>query len=138
MKKQSLFVRISLVLTLLLLVAAVFVGCGEKDSVVETTVAVNEAEYTFEFTAVFSDGTKETHTVTTICETVGDALMELGYIEGEEGAYGIYVKTVCGVTADYDTDGTYWALYNDGEYSMVGVDVLKCADAKNVEFRVEK
>ena len=134
MKKQSLFVRISLVLTLVLLVAAVFVGCGEE---VETTNAIS-AEYTFEFSAVFADGTKETHTVTTTCETVGDALTVLGYIKGEEGAYGLYVKEVCGVVADYDIDGTYWALYIDGEYGMNGVDTLKCADVQNVEFRVEK
>ncbi len=139
MKKQSFFVRISLILTLILLVAAVAVGCGEKD--IDTgaqTTAMQSASHTFEFTAVFADGTKETHTVTTTAQTVGDALMALGYIKGEEGAYGMYVKEVCGVTADFETDGMYWALYVDGEYGMSGVDTLKCADVENVEFRIEK
>ena len=39
---------------------------------------------------------------------------------------------------DYDADGTYWALYVDGEPSLVGVDSLKCTDITDVEFRIAK
>lgn len=132
MRKKRLFIRISLVLTLLLLVAAVMVGCGEKETL------SGDTEYSFTFTAVFKDGSRETHEVTTKCDTVGAALLEMGLVAGEEGPYGLEVKSVCGVVADYDVDKTYWALYNGGEYSMVGVDSLKCADAEDVEFRVEQ
>ena len=134
MNRQKLFVRVSLVFALILLVAAVFVGCGGET--LETTDA--GAEYTFAFAAVFADGTKEEHTVVTSCKTVGDALIAEGLIEGEEGPYGMYVKKVCDVVADYDIDGTYWALYVDGEYGMTGVEKLKCAEVENVEFRVSK
>ena len=48
-------------------------------------------------------------------ETVGAALLELGLIAGEESEYGLFIKTVNGLTADYDTDGVYWAFYIDGE-----------------------
>ncbi|MBQ4557409.1 MAG: DUF4430 domain-containing protein [Clostridia bacterium] len=131
MRKQSLFIRISLVLTLLLLVAAVMVGCGEKD-------VADAQECTFTFTAVFADGSTEKHEIKTTCATVGEALLAEGLIAGEESATGIYVKTVCGVTADYDIDQTWWGLYVDGEQSMVGADFVNCADVTEVEFRVEK
>ena len=63
-----------------------------------------------------------TFTVKTDKETVGDALMEHNLIDGENGAYGLYVKKVNGILADYDIDQSYWAFYINGEYAMSGVD----------------
>ena len=63
-----------------------------------------------------------TFTVKTDKETVGDALMEHKLIEGDDGAYGLYVKKVNGILADYDVDQSYWAFYVNGELSMSGVD----------------
>ena len=130
MRKASFKTRLSLLLILTLLVAAVAVGCGEKTTHV--------GEYSFDFIATFADGTQKEFEVSTTCETVGEALMAEGLIEGEDGAYGLYVKSVCGVVADYNIDQTYWALYTDGEMSMVGADSVKCAEVSLVEFKVEK
>ena len=47
----------------------------------------------------------------------------MGLIAGEDSDYGLYVKTVNGVTVDYDTDGKYWAFYVDGEYAATDVAV---------------
>ena len=63
-----------------------------------------------------------TFTIHTDKDTVGEALFEHDLIDGDEGPYGLYVKSVNGITADYDKDQTYWALYIDGEYAMTGVD----------------
>ena len=52
----------------------------------------------------------------------------LNIISGEESDYGLYIKEVIGITADYDTDGTYWAFYIDGQYAATGVDMT---DAQN-------
>ena len=148
MKKKTLITRLSLVLTLCLLVAAVSVGCGEQTPQETTGTSdvqpapdaepIGEGQYTFAFTAVFADGSAKHYVVSTDCETVGEALIELELIAGEAGPYGLYVKSVCGVVADYNIDGTYWSLYTDGEMSMIGVDSLGSADAKDIEFRVEK
>ena len=70
-------------------------------------------------------------------ETVGDALLELGLIAGEEGAYGLYVKTVNGLTVDYDTDGKYWAFYTNGEYAVSGVDTTTIEAGITYSFKVE-
>ena len=66
-----------------------------------------------------------TFTIKTDKDTVGAALLEHGLISGEEGSYGMYVKTVNGIFADYDTDKSYWAFYIDGEYAMSGVDMTE-------------
>ncbi len=63
-----------------------------------------------------------TFTVKTDKETVGEALIEHGIIEGDEGPYGLYIKKVNGILADYDDNQRYWAFYIDGEMANSGVD----------------
>lgn len=70
------------------------------------------------------DGANETDfEIHTDKKTVGEALLELELIEGEEGPYGLYVNAVNGVTADWDTEKAYWSLLIDGEYAVTGVDM---------------
>jgi hypothetical protein len=64
-------------------------------------------------------------TINTDKSTVGEALLEHDLIAGDEGAYGLYVKFVNGIRADYDTDKAYWAFYINGEYAMTGVDTTE-------------
>ncbi len=85
----------------------------------DTTLGKGATAVTVEVTA---DDKTITFTVNTDAETVGDALLEHDLIAGEEGDYGLYVKSVNGIVADYDVDQTYWAFYIDGEYAMTGVD----------------
>lgn len=63
-----------------------------------------------------------TFTVKTDKETVGEALLEYGIIAGENGDYGLYVKTVNGILADYAINQKYWAFYIGDEYASTGVD----------------
>ena len=42
-----------------------------------------------------------------------------------QSEYGLYIKTVNGITLDWDKDAMYWAFYIDGEYAMTGVDTTK-------------
>ena len=78
-----------------------------------------------------------TFTIKTDREFLGDALMDHELLEGEESAYGLYVKKVNGILADYDVDGTYWALYKNGEYSLTGVDSTPIADGEHYELVCE-
>ncbi len=143
MKRKNLFVRISLALTLLLLVAAVFVGCGAPEETVADTVFENaekigEGANTFVFVATFEDKTAKVYEVSTDEETVGAALTALELIDGEVGQFGLTVETVCGVTVDFGADSSYWAIYVDDDYAMTGIDSIKCTDVKKVELRFEK
>lgn len=83
---------------------------------------------TFTVTVVHRDETAKTFTYHTDQEYLGKALLDKGLIQGEDGPYGLYVTTVDGETADYDTDGGYWALYQGEEYAMQGIDQTPIAD----------
>ena len=63
-----------------------------------------------------------TFTIHSDKETLGEAMLEHGLIEGENGAYGLYVKKVNGITADYDQNQAYWGFNKNGESMMTGVD----------------
>ena len=75
-----------------------------------------------------------TFTLHTDKETLGEALMEHNLISGENGPYGLYIKFVNGIEADYDKDKTYWAFYKNGEYMMSGVDTTVIADGEHYEL----
>lgn len=49
-------------------------------------------------------------------------------VEGTVSEYGLYIDTINGVTADYNVDGSYWAIYVNGEYGMYGADQQPVAD----------
>ena len=138
-----------LCLALIAAIALTAMGCDQAKTpeTPETTVAGDEtAALTvkgeganlFYFNVVDKDGNEtkfEIHTDKTI---VGDALLELGLIAGEEGPYGLYVKTVNGITADYETDGTYWAFYEGDSYGMTGVDLTEIKAGATYAFKVSK
>lgn len=101
-------------------------------------VKLGEGKTAFTFTVTDGEGKETVFGISTDKTTVGEALLELGLIEGDAGPYGLYVKKVNGITADYDTSGTYWAFYVNGEYGMTGVDSTNIEDGATYSFKVEK
>ena len=57
--------------------------------------------------------------------------------EGDEDDYGLYINTVNGLTADYDTDGAYWAIYVDGEYGQYSADTQPVEDGGTYRLAYE-
>lgn len=133
------------ILTMLLIMtmAVSVIACGKKEEVsTETTVyedgaVIGEGSKSFEFTVVNMAGEEATFEVKTDEDTVGAALLENNMIAGEDGDYGLYVKTVNGETVDYDKDGKYWAFYINGEYGMTGVDSTNIVDGDSYAFKAE-
>ncbi len=140
------------VLCAVLLLALTFAaaGCGgngsggaEDGAAAEGTAlseggSLGEGAVSFSFTVVDAEGNETAFEIHTDQTTVGDALQELGLIDGEEGEYGLYVKTVNGITADYDADGAYWAFYVDGEYAASGVDATEIEEGRSYALCVER
>lgn len=73
-------------------------------------------------------------TIKTDKETVGAALLEHSLIAGDESEYGLYIKVVNGIKADYDTDKAYWSFNKNGEYMMTGVDSTNFSDGEQYEL----
>ena len=149
MKKTNVTKALSLILcTVLIAAMALFtMGCSDnagkttteapQTTVVEATV-LGEGQTVFAFTVVDGEGQETVFEIHTDKAMVGEALMELELIAGDMGDYGLYVKVVNGITADWDVDGTYWAFYIDGEYAMTGVDVTEIVAGSSYAFKVEK
>ena len=147
--------RLSLILSTMLIVAMAFsmTACGGNDTNKPQTgveVSVNtevetqsdvtvlgEGATVFDFVVVDKDGNETYFEIHTDKTTVGEALLEHGLIEGEESSYGLYVKTVNGITADYDIDQTYWAFYINEEMAMSGVDTTDVEEGAMYSFKVE-
>ncbi|MCR4588161.1 MAG: DUF4430 domain-containing protein [Lachnospiraceae bacterium] len=56
---------------------------------------------------------------------------------GSDGDYGLYIESINGITADYNTDGAYWSIYVNGEYGMYGADQQPVADGDTFTFAYE-
>ncbi len=121
----------------LLLLAFIFVAlsafCGCKKKTEETGVKTS-----FTFTVVHKDGSTKSFDITTTQKTVGRALVEKELISGDEGTYGIYVKTVDGETLDFNTDGYWWALYKNDQKLMTGADQTDIEQGETYTFKAEK
>lgn len=100
--------------------------------------SVGEGKTQFDFTVTDKDGNETKFEVNTDKKTVGEALVDAKLVEGEEGDYGLYVKTVNGVTLDFDKDGYYWAFYVNGEYAQTGVDSTDIKEGEAYEFKAEQ
>lgn len=139
-----------LCLVLLAATALVFTGCQTpKAGPVPTESDLEQMEGSFEenslseqhfftFEVVTPDGKTQTFHVQSTEETVGDALVKEGLIAGDINEYGLYVKTVCGTTLDFDKDKMYWAFYVDGSYATNGVDTTPIEDGKTYKMAAEK
>lgn len=135
-------------IVLIAAMALLATGCnGNKvtsdSSTPNTTVSqtegnvLGEGATKFTFTVTDAEGKETSYQINTEKKTVGDALMELNLIEGEESEYGLYVKTVNGITVDYDKDKMYWAFYVDGKYAEKGIDSTDIIEGATYSFKIE-
>lgn len=83
---------------------------------------------TFTVEVVHADGSSKRFTYHTDEEYLGTVLQAEGLVEGEMGNFGLYIKAVDGETADFETDGAYWALYQGEDYAAQGVDATPIQD----------
>ncbi len=129
-----------LVCAVLIAAVALFTsGCNsttpsETPDTSETSAVTTE----FKFSVTDADGKTTDFTIKTDKKIVGEALQDEGLISGEEGQYGLYVKTVNGITLDYDKDGMYWAFYINGEMAPTGVDMTEIKPGEAYSFKAAK
>ena len=94
----------------------------------------SEGAKTVTVEVVHKDESKKEFVLHTDAETLHDALDEEKLIEGEDRDGFFMVLVVDGETADYDVDGSYWAMMQDGEWMMTGVDDTMIQDGDHYEF----
>ncbi len=116
-----------------------------KEADLQGTIAQQNAVYTQDKTfgngektvmvTVITDDNSVKFTLNTDKDTLGDALKEYELIEGDNEAYGLYVKKVNGIRADYDSDKAYWAFFKDGSPLEAGVDSTQINSGDSFEIR---
>lgn len=121
---------ISLILVLITLIS--LTACGAPEAEAEGP------KVSFTLIIVDDQGNETTKTIETTRTIVGDALLDEGLIEGDEGDYGMFITKVNGIYADYNETGTYWSFYIDGEYAMTGIDQTDIVDGATYMLKVEK
>ena len=117
---------VSMILCAILMVSLIACGGAPAETTPSATVTdgqtVGEGSKSFPLTIVDKEGNAITITVNTDKEMVGEALTELGIVEGTMGEYGLYMTHVNGIPAIWEDDGYYWSFYINDEYAMTGVD----------------
>ena len=104
-----------------------------KDATYTEDIALGEGESSFLLEIKVGENTV-TFTINTDEDMVGAALLENKVVSGDDGPYGLYVKYVNGIYADYDTDSAYWAFQKDGELIPTGVDTTEIENGAHYEM----
>jgi len=129
MKNKTNLIRLSVLFVLMAALALCLASCGKTEQ--------NTESVTFTLTVIGPDGTATEHTVTSDAVNLGDALLNEGIIEGRDDQYGLYITAVDGITADFDKDGAYWALYIGEEYAMTGISSTPIAEGDSFRLVYE-
>ncbi|MCL1863025.1 MAG: DUF4430 domain-containing protein [Defluviitaleaceae bacterium] len=105
------------------IVLVAFAGCSNVEIPDANEVfSIGSGQQTFRFMVVDADNNATAWDVSTNESIVGAALLDVDLIAGDVSAWGLFVTTVNGITADFDADGSWWALYVNGEMAMQGID----------------
>ena len=145
MKKVRIIKRTVCVICILLLCISMS-GCKKEetkapslwdDAIYNEDATFGSGAKTFEI-EVKAEDKSVTFTIKTDKNNLEEALLEHKLIDGEEGPYGLYVKKVNGMTADYDTDQSYWSLCQDGNPLMTGAGDTAVNGGEHFEFVREK
>ena len=93
----------------------------------------------FTLEVIDDQGAEKAYSGKTDAEYLADLMKELQAqgdfsYEGETGEYGLFISTVNGLTADYDTNGAYWSIMVNGEYGQYGADAQPVADGDDFQL----
>ena len=112
---------------------AVSDGASDSEEASDTSETSQEQK-TITVTVTDDKGEDTVFTITTTEAFLRGALEQESLVQGDESEYGLYVKVVNGIEADYDKNGAYWGFYKGGEYLPTGVDTTPIADGDAFEI----
>ncbi|MBO5790483.1 MAG: DUF4430 domain-containing protein [Clostridia bacterium] len=135
-------VRLVFVCLALLLSLALFCSCTNteklwKDALYTEDTTLGEGSFTFTLTVTAGDKSV-VFTISTNTVYLGQALLDLGLIEGEASTYGIYIEKVNGIKADYSKNGAWWGVYVNGEAAQSGVDFIAITNGASYTLSYER
>lgn len=82
---------------------------------------------------IHKDGSLKTFSYDTDCNYLGEVLTDNGLVSGESGAYGMFITTVDGETAD-DSGQEWWCITKNKEQLNTSADQTPIADGEKYEL----
>ena len=136
MKKNN-KTRIIIALTSIIVLIALFFGLYKAFG--PKPVSGSKA---YTVTVTDKDQAVKTYEGRTDAEYLSDLMDELKAAgdftyEGSMGEYGLFIESINGLKADYNTDGAYWAIYVNGAYGEYGADAQPVEDGGQYGFVYE-
>lgn len=100
---------------------------------------IKEGSKSITVQVVDDQGETTTYTHKTDAFFLMQALKEIDglNIEGDEGDYGMYIKSINGLQAVYEIDNAYWSIYVNGAYATQGADTQPVADGDTFKLSYE-
>lgn len=140
-KKSVIGIVIALVVLVALLVTLGIVfkvnnkTMEKSDKKISSENKENEGKHV-KIEVVGKDGKSTRYSIKTKADYLRQALEETEglTVEGDETATGLFVKSINGVTADYNIDKAYWAFYLNNDYCQKGIDSQEVTDGD--EFKI--
>ncbi len=125
--KKKIILAVAVLVAVAVLFGVVYAVFGPKGVSGDKTLTIEVTD---------DAGTTTTYTVDTDAEYLRQALEETEglSVEGTESEYGLMVDTVNGLTADYSTNGAYWAFYVDDAYCEYGIDTQPVEDGQTYQI----
>lgn len=118
-KNKKLILAAVVVVVLIAVLAVVFAV---------TRPTAQQGAKTITVEVVHKDKSTKTFTYHTDAEYLGQVLLDEGLVKGESGAYGLFITEVDGEVADYNVDGGWWAVLQNGEMAQTGADAVVVTD----------
>lgn len=128
-------IRLSVIFVLIAAMALCMFSCDGNNDEADTST---EGKYTLSISVTDDKGKTEVFEIKTSKENLADALLEAKLVEGDMETYGLYIKYVNGIRADYSLDGAYWAVTKSGKMLMTGASDTPIADGDSFELTYTK
>ena len=90
--------------------------------------ATSAGSKTITVEVVHKDESTKTFTCTTTEEYLAGVLVSEGIVEDNQQEYGLYILVADGERADYEADGAYWSLLQNGEPAATGASEVPVHD----------
>ena len=134
MKQMKLILSLLLVMALTAATALTLGSCDKNGGDDAVTTQPREEAITITVTVTDDKGTDTVFTIETKAWYLRGALEQENLVQGEEGQFGLYVKFVNGIEADYDKNGAYWGFYKGGVYLPSSIDQTLIEDGDAYEI----
>ena len=121
--------RISVAVLCIVLIAASVMVCSCKPKEEGNVLGTGKTSFTIEI--IDLEGKTKTYTVKTDEKTLEDVLVKVG-LTTETG----YIKTIDGITADWDVDETWWSISVNGEMAETGASEIMVEKDAKYTFKV--